>query len=101
VTENVNTENGIVITINISEGINKPYHDKNGAFWVKSGADKRQATSREEIQRLFQKSGLIQADETPVQGATIDDLDLDYFMDFFTKRFGEIWKTSKRRFPLY
>ena len=41
------------------------------------------ATSREEIQRLFQESNLIHADETPVPGTTIADLDLDYFKDFF------------------
>jgi ATP-dependent DNA helicase RecG len=56
---------------------------------VKNGADKRKATSREEIQRLFQKSNLIHADETPVSGATMADLDLDYFGRFFRQRFGE------------
>ena len=44
--------------------------------------------SREEIQRMFQKSGLIHADELPVKGVTAADLDLDYFKTFFQKRFG-------------
>jgi len=32
--------------------------------------------SREELQRLFQQSGLIHADETPVQGLGVGDVDL-------------------------
>ncbi|UCH97714.1 MAG: hypothetical protein JSV88_12925 [Candidatus Aminicenantes bacterium] len=34
-----------------------------GAFWVKNGSDKRKVTSPEELQRLFQSSGKIYADE--------------------------------------
>ncbi|MCL1876073.1 MAG: putative DNA binding domain-containing protein [Synergistaceae bacterium] len=88
-TENVLTDRGLVMIVSIPEGINKPYQDKNGVFWVKSGADKRRATSREEIQRMFQRSNLIHADEIPIQGVTVADLDLDYFRDFFQRRFGE------------
>jgi ATP-dependent DNA helicase RecG len=98
VTENIQTTNGFVVLVDISSGINKPYQDKNGAFWVKSGSDKRKATSREEIQRLFQKSNLIHADEIPVPGATAADLDLDYFKDFFQERFGET--LDKQKLPL-
>ena len=89
VTENIKTPDGLVLLIGIPSGINKPYQDKNGVFWVKSGSDKRKATSREEIQRLFQKSNLIHADEIPVAGVTVADLDLDYFRDYFQKRFGK------------
>ncbi|HLP61773.1 MAG TPA: hypothetical protein VK186_23230 [Candidatus Deferrimicrobium sp.] len=39
------------------------YCDNDGAFWVKSGSDKRKVTSPEELQRLFQSSGKIYADE--------------------------------------
>jgi len=98
VTENIKTDNGLVMLVDIPAGINKPYQDKNGVFWVKSGADKRKATSREEIQRLFQKSNLIHADEVPVPGVTIDDLDLDYFKDFFQDRFGET--LDKQKLPI-
>jgi ATP-dependent DNA helicase RecG len=98
ITENIMTSNGIVLVVDISPGINKPYQDKNGVFWVKSGADKRKATSREEIQRLFQKSNLIHADETPVPGASDTDLDLDFFKDFFEDRFGEA--LDKQKIPL-
>jgi hypothetical protein len=33
--------------------------DGKGRIWVKSGADKRQVTAREEMQRMFQDAGLI------------------------------------------
>jgi ATP-dependent DNA helicase RecG len=89
VTENVETEHGLVMIIEVPEGISKPYQDKNGAFWVKSGSDKRKATSREEIQRIFQKANLLHADEIPVSGLTAADLDYDYFKEFFRKRFNK------------
>ncbi|MDR0381557.1 MAG: putative DNA binding domain-containing protein [Oscillospiraceae bacterium] len=87
-TENIMTDSGLVVVVDISSGINKPYQDKDGIFWVKNGADKRKATSREEIQRLFQASSLVHADELPVAGVTTADLDLEYFGDFFQRRFG-------------
>ena len=90
VTENIKTPNGLVMLVDISSGIDKPYQDKNGVFWVKSGADKRKATSREEIQRLFQKSNLLHADEVSVPGASVADLDLGYFRDFFYRRFDKV-----------
>ncbi|WP_257216630.1 ATP-binding protein [Pseudomonas syringae] len=67
-TDNVPHPNGTVMVVSIPEGISKPYMDKNGTIWVKNGSDKRRATSREELQRLFQQAGLVHADETPVAG---------------------------------
>ena len=98
VTENIMTDKGLVMLINIPAGINKPYQDKNGVFWVKNGADKRRATSREEIQRMFQQSNLVHADIMPVSGATLADLDLDFFKAFCEKRFGRLF--DKQDMPL-
>lgn len=88
-TENIATPEGLVMRIAVPDGISKPYMDKNGVIWVKSGSDKRKATSREEIQRLYQSAGLIHGDEIPVPGMTVSDLDIDYFKVFFEKNFGE------------
>jgi ATP-dependent DNA helicase RecG len=41
--------------------------DLQGRVWVKNGADKRHVTAREEMQRMFQASGLLQADQVPVR----------------------------------
>jgi len=78
-----------IMIIDVPKGINKPYQDNSGVFWVKSGADKRKATSREEIQRLFQNSGMVHADTGPANGMTLGDIDMPYFRDFFQKRYGE------------
>ena len=44
-TEIVTLEQGRILVIDVSKGINKPYQDRNGTIWVKSGADKRKATA--------------------------------------------------------
>ncbi|MGM0597958.1 MAG: RNA-binding domain-containing protein [Myxococcota bacterium] len=87
-----------VMIIMVSKGINKPYSDKDGKIWVKSGADKRKATSREEIQRLFQESAMVHADISPARGMTISELDLKFFRDFFSNRYGE--SLDKQNLPL-
>ncbi|MGH8016834.1 MAG: RNA-binding domain-containing protein [Opitutaceae bacterium] len=97
-TENVPHPSGTVLVITIPEGVSKPYMDRNGAIWVKSGADKRRATSREEIQRLFQQAALVHADETPVTGLGAGDLDLPYFEAFYREQFGEA--LSDQQLPL-
>jgi ATP-dependent DNA helicase RecG len=88
-TQNTLIQEKMILVVQIPNGINKPYQDKNGVFWVKSGADKRRATSREEIQRLFQSSGMVHADVNPANGLTIADMDMPYFRNFFQKRFKE------------
>lgn len=98
-TENVPHPAGTVLVLSIAEGVNKPYMDKNGAIWVKSGSDKRRATSREELQRLFQRAGLVHADETPVAGLSAGDVDLPYFETFFEQQFGEPLARHNRPLP--
>jgi len=89
ITENVPHPNGTVMVVSVPEGVTKPYMDKNGTIWVKNGSDKRRATSREELQRLFQQAGLVHADETPVKGLGVADVDMPYFEAFFGQQFGE------------
>ncbi len=88
-TENITAPDGLVMRVVAPDGISKPYMDKNGVIWVKSGSDKRKATSREEIQRMYQSAGLIHGDEIPVPGLTVADLDTDYFKTFYERNFGE------------
>lgn len=86
-TENIATDHGLVMVVTVPPGNNKPYMDLQGRIWVKCGADKRQLTAREEMQRLFQQSGLVYADEVPVGSAGLDDLDLAVFGDYFARRY--------------
>ncbi|MBN1186506.1 MAG: putative DNA binding domain-containing protein [Bacteroidales bacterium] len=87
--ENITHPDGLVMVITVLNGISKPYMDNKGVIWVKSGSDKRKATSREEIQRMFQTAGLIHGDEIPANGISISDIDLPFFERFFQKEFGE------------
>ena len=81
-TENVSVETGrIVIVLTVPKGIDKPYFDKNGVIWLKTGADKRRVNSKEELRRLFQISDQFHADELPTK-AGIDKLDKLRFRDF-------------------
>ena len=98
-TENIVTDSGIVLVATVPAGVNRPYQDKDGVFWVKNGSDKRKATSREELQRLFQASDLIHADETRVPSMTVADLDLDYFKVFFQRRYGKSLESQKLPLP--
>jgi ATP-dependent DNA helicase RecG len=99
VTENIKLDGNLIMVVEVPAGISEPYQDKNGTFWVKSGSDKRKATSREEIQRIFQKANLLHADEIPVQGLTMADIDYDYFKEFFRRRFNESLDDQKTPLP--
>jgi predicted HTH transcriptional regulator len=74
----------------IGSGLNKPYCDNEGRFWVKNGADKRKVTSPEELQRLFQAGAKLFADERIIPETTLDDLDMSAFAEFYYR------KTSSR-----
>jgi len=93
----IGERNCIVLVVSVPEGVSKPYSDKSGAYWVKSGADKRRITAREEIQRMLQASMLIHADELAVDGTTTSDLDMDHLDEFFVKHHGEKIETVLER----
>lgn len=88
------------MVVTVPDGVSKPYMDNSGAIWVKSGADKRKVTSREEIQRIYQTAGLIHGDGIPTSGLTLADLNIDYFKDFFEKNFGESVEAQNLPLPL-
>ncbi len=89
ITENILLDDNLVMVVNILKGISKPYMDKNGVIWVKSGADKRKATSREEIQRMYQSAGLLHGDAIPVSAMTVSDIDESVFSAFYEKQYEE------------
>ncbi len=81
-TENMALENRQgVIVLRVPKGMDKPYFDKNGVIWLKTGSDKRRVNSKEELRRLFQISSQFHADELPTK-AGIDKLDKLRFRDF-------------------
>jgi len=96
---NIQTVHGIVMVVGVSEGLNKPYVDTQGRIWVKSGADKRHVTAREEMQRLFQTAGLVYADEVPARPASLDDLDATALGMYFSQRYRKPIEASGQPLP--
>ena len=88
-TEIVSHPDGNVLVVEIAPGVSKPYMDKAGAIWVKSGADKRRATSREELQRIFQQGGLLHADEILVPSMTLAQVNVTLLDQYLEKVVGE------------
>ena len=90
-TENVSVGTSkIIIVLTVPEGLDKPYFDKNGVIWLKSGSDKRRVNSKEELRRIFQIADQLHADELPTK-AGIDKIDKlrfrDFLQDFFKQTF--------------
>ena len=85
--QNIQTDQGLVLVVEVAPGINKPYMDLQGRVWVKNGADKRHVTAREEMQRMFQASGLLQADQVPVRNTSWADIDERAFNLYVERRF--------------
>ena len=77
-----------ILCVAVAEGVSKPYADKSGNYWMKSGPDKRRITAREELQRILQKSHLLHADEVPVYGTSTKDIDLYHFGEFLERNYG-------------
>lgn len=98
--ENIQIGEKIIIFLSISAGISKPYMDNLGAIWVKSGADKRRVTSRDEMQRMFQSAGLVHADEIPVDNCRVTDLDTDYFKQFYREQYQELVEEQELSLPV-
>ncbi len=86
-------EDRIVIVLTVPDGYDKPYFDKNGVIWLKTGADKRRVNSKEELRRLFQITGQFYADELPTK-AGIDQLDKLRFEDFLQEVYGIAYPES-------
>lgn len=85
-TETVKVNEDNIVIVEIKEGISKPYKDRNGAIFMKNGSDKRRVTSNDEIARLLQSSKIMFADELPVMGSTVTDINADLFNKFvYTK----------------
>ncbi|ENM3802996.1 RNA-binding domain-containing protein [Vibrio cholerae] len=88
-TENVALPSGMVMIVDVPEGISKPYMDGNLHVWVKNSANKSKVSAREELLRMFQSSALVHADEISVNGSSVTDIDQEFFDAFFEREYGE------------
>ncbi|MCY4121184.1 MAG: putative DNA binding domain-containing protein [Acidobacteria bacterium] len=75
-----------VLAVRVSLGPDKPYarvHDGRRTYYIRVGSTSREA-SREELERLFQSSGLLHYGLKPVPGAGLDALDRRRLHDYLT-----------------
>jgi ATP-dependent DNA helicase RecG len=86
-TENLIIEGKKIIVVQVPEGLDKPYKDKDGIIFLKNGANKRKVTSNEEIARLLSKGKNLFPDEIPVLQANQDAIHKDKFEDYFNREF--------------
>ncbi|CNI47770.1 RNA-binding domain-containing protein [Yersinia ruckeri] len=88
-TENIALPSGMVMVVDVPEGISKPYMDGNLHVWVKNSANKSKVSAREELLRMFQSSALVHADEVSVKGSSVADIDQEFFDAFFEREYSE------------
>ena len=86
-TETIDVNGNNLMVIEIQDGTNKPYKDRLGTIYMKNGSDKRRVTSNDEIARLLQSSKSLFADETPVSGTSMADVDVNSYKNFITKKY--------------
>lgn len=84
-TETVEVNGRNVLCVEVQEGTNKPYKDKNGTIWTKQGGDKRRVLDNHEQIRLFQQSGLVYADEMTVPETSINDIDSNKISNYLLR----------------
>jgi len=92
--ETVVVDNDNLIVIYVSEGLSKPYKDRNGAIWIKNGSDKRRVTSNEEIARLLQSSKVMFADEMIIPGTSASDVNMQVFKDYYKIKYKKDFENS-------
>ena len=88
-TETVNINDNKVIVVTVPEGSDKPHTDKDGVVWIKNGSDKRKVISKDELSRLLQSSGNLDAEERLLQHSSLDDFDWDKFKSFYEEKYKE------------
>lgn len=62
-----------IVAVDI-EGKRRPYRTRDGRFYLRFGAEKREAT-REELSELIDEARPLNFENMPAAGATIDDID--------------------------
>lgn len=87
--EEVMVEGQIVIILDVLPALNrqKPYSTQGGRFYVRVGADKKDATGRELV-RIAQSAGELHYDESPVRGAELSAFSERAFTDYYEQQFG-------------
>jgi ATP-dependent DNA helicase RecG len=79
--DRVALDNGRRIVALDIEGKRRPYRTRDGRFYLRIGAEKREAT-REEVSALLDESRPLHFESIPALGATIEDIDEAHLWSF-------------------
>jgi ATP-dependent DNA helicase RecG len=82
-----------IYIVEVPKGQHKPYQTIDGKYWIRVGSTNRIAT-QEELMRLFQQSGLVHFDISPVDRAYFESLDRiklhDYWSTFYQVNYADL-----------
>lgn len=83
--ETIDIDGEKVMVVDIRKGKDAPYKNYKGEMYVKQGPDKRRVTDNQEILRMFYESDTYQPDRAPINGTSIEDIDMVRLEEFFKK----------------
>ncbi len=95
ITQKFSLPDGKVMVISVTEGVSKPYMDRNLHVYLRSGAENRKVDSREDLFRIFQSEKLTRADALPVENSSTADIDKYFFDEFFEREYGISYKEQE------
>jgi predicted HTH transcriptional regulator len=84
-----------VVSLDV-DGKRRPYRTRDGRFYIRIGAEKREAT-REEIGSLLDESRPLRYENVPALGATIADIDEAHLWSFLREFAGDVFDESHMR----
>lgn len=92
--QNIDFENKIIVIVHVPKGIAKPYATSSGDFYIRSSADKKKL-SQDELRRMFAESKRLFADEEPIFGTSIKELNTEAFLYFLKREDVKIFEDVK------
>jgi ATP-dependent DNA helicase RecG len=87
-------DNGRRIVALDVEGKRRPYRTRDGRFYLRIGAEKREATP-EELAALLDETRPLTFENLPAQGATIQDIDEAHLWSFLREFEGDAFESAR------
>ncbi len=86
-------DNGRRIVALDIDGKRRPYKTRDGRFYIRLGAEKREAT-REELSALMDEARPFALENVPVIGSSVDDIDEAHLWSFMKEFEGDAFESS-------
>lgn len=83
-----------IVALEVS-GRRRPYRTSDGRFFIRVGAEKREAT-REELSELLDEARPLGWENIPVPGGSVEDIDEAVLWSFLREYSGDAWDAATR-----